>query len=252
MQHLTHPVLKSGLVRWHPWRLLTGGVLSLGLLAVAGCQNITVDSAAAAEVRFVNTSMDAPPFDMYVSGTGAAYNLGYATFTSYVALSPGEYQLKANRAGTTQALANAHVTLAGARQYTAVIGNVLGGLQETLYPDQKAPAPAGMMAVRVLQESSGAGPLSIYLVPNGGSASSTTPLAADLGYAASSGYVNIPAGTSYSVAVLTGAPGAHATLLSGVAVPVSSGAVHTLVIGDAPVGSKERLCGFVLDDVDVR
>ncbi len=225
-------------------------MLMTGLLALTGCQNITAGSTAAAEVRFVDTSIDAPPLDIYVSGTGAAYNLGYATFTSYVALSPGEYQIKANRASTAQALANAHATLAGARQYTAVIGNVLGGLQETLYPDQKSPAPASMISVRVLQESAGAGPLSVTLVPSGGTAASTASLAVDLGYAASSGYVNVPAGTAYSVFVTANALGAHATLLNGVAIPPGGGAVHTLVISDAPVGRGERLYGFVLDDVD--
>ena len=251
MQQPIHPAQRFTLARRRPWRLLAAGVAAMGSLALAGCQNIVAGTAGAAEVRFVDTSIDAPPLDIYVSGTGAAYNLGYATFTSYVALSPGDYQIKANRASTTQALANAHATLAGARQYTAVIGNVLGGLQETLYPDQKTAAPAGMTAIRVLQESASAGPLSVYLIPSGGNAATTAPLAVDLGYAASSGYSNLPAGISYSVAVSAGVAGAHATLLNGVALVANSGAVHTLVIGDAPVGSRERLYGFVLNDVDV-
>ena len=227
-------------------------MLCLAALGLSGCGSITADSPDAAQVRFVDASADAPALDLYLNTNGAAYNLSFGTVTSYVAAGPGEYRISANRANTTQALVNAKATLGATRQYTAVVSNSLGNLQETVYPDAHAPAPAGMLAVRVLNAAAGGGPVDVYLVPTNGVTAALAPLVRGLGYTGNGGYVDVPANASYSVEVVPGGmvpAAANGGLLSGVSVSGSSGAVRTVVLGDAQPGSK-GMNGFVLEDFD--
>ena len=246
------PRLRTGAVRsFAP--VLWIAVSLLGSLLLTGCQSITADSADAAQVRFVDASVDAPALDLYLNGNGAAYNLSFATVTSYLPVGPGEYHITANRGGSAQALVNTRTTLGVARQYTAVVSNTLGNLQETIYPDASAPAPAGMLAVRLLHVAAAVGPLDVYLVPSAGALAGSSPVVRGLAYEGSGGYFYVPAGGSYTVAVQPAgvAPGpASGGLLSGVSVSGISGAVRTVVIGDAPTGSAKTLSGLVLDDFD--
>ena len=233
-------------------RAAGAGLLGVSALGLSGCQSITADGPDAAQVRFVDASTDAPALDLYLNANGVAYNLSFGTVTSYVAAGPGEYHISANRANTGQALVNAKAALGATRQYTAVISNSVDNLQENVYPDAHAPAPAGTLAVRVLNAAASMGPVDVYLLPSGGSAAGSTPLARDLGYPGDGGYIDVPANGSYSVEVVPAgvAPAAgNGGLLSGVSVKGSSEAVRTVVLGDAPTGSK-GLNGFVLEDFD--
>lgn len=238
-----------------PQRLRFAGTAALCAVALGltGCQSITADSPDAAQIRVVDTSTDAPGLDLYLNGNGTAYNLGFATATSYIPVTPGEYRISANRANTSQALVTARATLGGTRQYTALVSNTLNNLQETVYPDMNAPAPPGMISVRVLHAASGMGSVDVYLVPIAGSLATTAPLVRDLGYAGGGAYVNLPANTAYTVAAVpTGVHPATAgasTTLSNVSVSGGSGAVRTVVISDAQLGGK-GLYGFVLKDFD--
>ncbi|MGI4829364.1 MAG: DUF4397 domain-containing protein [Janthinobacterium lividum] len=236
-------------------RLRLAGMVGLCLasLGLTGCQNITADSPEAAQIRLVDTSTDAPGLDVYLNGSGTAYNLGFATVTSYIPVTPGEYRISANRANTTQALVTARGSLGGTRQYTAVVSNTLNSLQETIYPDANAAAPAGMIAVRVLHAASGVGPIDVYLVPIAGTLANTAPLVRGLGYTGGGVYVNLPANTAYTVSAVPA--GVHPALagpsvaLSDVSVSGASGSVRTVVISDAQ-GNSKGLYGFVLKDFD--
>ena len=233
------------------FRVASGAALWITVGALLGCQSITADSAEAAQVRFVDTSVDAPGLDVYLNGSGTAYNLSFATVTSYIPVSPGEYRISANRANTGQALVTARAALGDTRQYTAVVSSSLGSLQETVYPDASAPAPAGMISLRVLHAAAGAGPLDVYLVPSAGTLATAAPSARGLGYTGGTAYLNVAASSAYTVLALpAGTPPAGAvTLLSGVTVSGNAGAVRTVVISDAPGGGK-GLYGFVLKDFD--
>ena len=236
-------------------RLRFAGVCGLCLtaLGLTGCQSITADSAEAAQVRFVDTSVDAPGLDVYLNGSGTAYNLSFATVTSYIPVMPGEYRISANRANTAQALVTAKAALGGTRQYTAVVSNALGSLQETVYPDANVPAPAGMISVRVLHAAAGVGALDVYLVPGSGSLATTAPLVRGLGYTGGGAYVTVPAGAAYTVVALAAgvspALAGAGGVLSGVSVAGAAGAVRTVVISDAQ-GASKGLYGFVLKDFD--
>ena len=82
------------------------------LAAVSGCGGVGVESSlSAAQVRFVEVSPGAPEMDFYVNGTGAAYNVDFANFTSYLPVSPGTASLSVTPAGTAQTVATAQGTL---------------------------------------------------------------------------------------------------------------------------------------------
>ena len=227
----------------------TCALLSLGSLGLAGCGTMAV-STTEAQMRFVDTSADAPALDVYLNGMGQAYNLDFGSFSSYVPVDAGNAQLTANRASTTQALAAGKTALLTGHRYTAVVANRLGELQEHVYPDA-APAPmAGAMTVRVLNEVEG-GPLDLYLVANAGALATATPAVSNLGYAQSGGYIRVPAGTSYAVYA---APAGSSPLspgvlkVNGASVGGASGAVRTLVLSEAGARGGKGLYGVVLED----
>jgi hypothetical protein len=165
-------------------------------------------------------------------------------------VNPGSYQISANRANTGQVLINAHAALAGAHQYTAVISNHLGSLQENIYPDAVPATVTGSIAVRVLDEAD-RGALDVYLVPNTGSLALSSPFVNALGYTADSGYFHAAANMNYTVvAVPAGAAPTPASAVSatGVVVGGSSGAVRTVVLSDGLKAEGKGVNAFVLDD----
>jgi hypothetical protein len=232
-------------------RLLSGVALVCAPLGLSGCQSIVANTPDAAEVRFVDTSLDAPAVDVYVNGTGVAFNLGYATFSSYVPVTPGSSQISATKANTGQTLVAAHAALAGAHQYTAVVSNRLGSLEENIYPDVAPAVVPGTLSVRVL-DAAEAGAVDVYLLPPPGGGQATA-IAKNLGYPGDAGYEHIPAGVSYTVlAVPAGAAPTTANALAGSGVTVSGapGAARTVVLSEAQRGEAKRMYAFVLDDFE--
>lgn len=231
-------------------RLAAAVIAAVAVLGLSGCQSMVGSSTESAQVRFIDTSVDSPALDLYVNGNGAAYSLGYATFSSYIPVTPGTSLISANRANTGQALVNAHAALAAAHQYTAVVSSRLGSLQEKIYPDLTPAAVPGMLSVRVLNEADGA-PLDVYLVPGSGSLASAAPLASGLSFTGATGYEHIAANTAYTVAAIPAgaAPSAaNAVTVSGITLTGGSGAVRTVVLSDLAGADGKGVYGFVLDD----
>jgi hypothetical protein len=229
-----HP--EPGSAQALPRRTRRMAALLLAALGLAGCQGLTSNSA---QLRVIDASPDAGLIDSYQNNAALAYNLGFGTSTNYIPMSAGSYTLAANKAGTHQALASSTESLAAGRQYTEIIAAGLANLQQTLIPDQTTPAPAGEVAVRILNEATRTGALDIYLVPMAplsGKPSPVPPLAASLSFGANSGYIDIPEGT-YAIDVLpagTLRTSSTVTLLSGAQVAYASGAVRTVVLIDQP------------------
>ncbi len=101
----------------------------LAAVGLSGCQGITSTSA---QLRVIDASPDAGVIDSYQNSSALAYNLGFGTMTTYIPMSPGVYNLAANKAGTRQTLVANSETLAPNRQYTEIIGAGLANLQQTL------------------------------------------------------------------------------------------------------------------------
>jgi hypothetical protein len=225
--------------------------LALAVALLAGCQSIDMGSA---QLRIVDASRDSGALDLYQNGTGLAYNLGFGTLTSYVAMSPGAYTLAADKAGTRQALVEASTHLAAGRQYTAIVGNGLASLQQTILLDQSTPAPPGEIALRFVDQAPHAGAVDVYLVGAGGRLASTAPIATGLSFGAVQGYLNVPAG-AYAIEVVpagTAISTATATLLTGAQVDYLSGAVRTVILldQDLPATHAPGISAVVADDAD--
>jgi hypothetical protein len=220
-----------------PIRLQVAAFCGMAASLLSGCQSIELTADNAAQVRVIDASPDAGSVDSYGNGSGLAYNLGFGMVTSYIAVPTGGYALSATRAGTKQTLTTNNVTLAAGHQYTQIVGNIAANLQQTMFVDQTEPAPAGKISVRVLNESTRPGALNVYLVAPGGKIGAIAPLAANLSFGGSSGYLDVPEGT-YAVVVApagTTPRSSAGTLMRGAQVKYESGAVRTVVLIDAPL-----------------
>jgi hypothetical protein len=217
--------------------------LLLAMAATAlltGCQGIQLGASSSAQLRIIDASPDAGSVDGYQNNAGLAYNLGFGMVTTYVPMLPGSYTLSAVKAGTKQTLATGTVSLAAGRQYTAVVGNIAAAMQQTLYVDQTQSAPAGQVAVRLIDQITRGGAVDVYLVPGSGKLAFTAPLITNLSFGGNSGYVTFPAGT-YAVVVApagTSPTSSAGTLLSGAQVSYASGAVRTVVLIDSAMAVK--------------
>jgi len=232
----------------------------LAAAGLSGCQGITSTSA---QLRIIDASPDAGVIDSYQNSSALAYNLGFGTMTSYIPMSPGVYNLAANKAGTRQTLVANSETLAPNRQYTEIIGAGLANLQQTLLLDQSTPATTGRIALRVINQTTRSGAVDVYLVPlasTPGKGTSSSPLAVNLGFGANSGYIDLPEGTYGLDVVPTGTllTSSTVTLFSGAQVEYASGAVRTVVLIDqATVGTQHAALppgvqAIVADDVDAQ
>lgn len=230
-----------------------GGVaLVTGVLAfaVAGCGSSgNFGAFPAARVRFVQVSPGAPEMDFFVRDAGAAYQLSYESYTSYLPVSPGDASFSASRAGSAQSLAGTQMMLAPGRQYTAVLVHGLGSLEERLYPDQDTPATPGQTALRVLNEVEGTGALQVYVSATDASGQPSPLRELTVLAGAASAYLELPAGVSYTVVSTTN----HNSLnlpLGSVTLKAVSGATRTVVFAGVAHGESHRVVGFTLNDAD--
>ncbi len=232
--------------------ILRVGLLGLLLAGLPGCQSINVGTSNAAELRVIDASVDAPGLDVYQNKTAIAYNLGFGTVTSYVALAPGSYTVSALKANTQTTLVAAGQTFGSTKQYTAIVGNVAANLQETILTDQSTPAPSGQISVRVVDQATRAGAVDIYLVPSTGKLTTTLPFVTNVNFGSNTGYINVPAGT-YAIAVVptgTVPVSTTVTLMTGPSVGYLAGAVRTLVLIDQQVTTTPGVQAIVAPDFD--
>lgn len=221
------------------------------LATLTGCQAM-VGNPSAAQVRVVDASPDAPGIDLYQGSDGIAYNLGFGAITSYVATAPGTYTISAATAGTHQVLSFAKPTLASSGQYTVLISDTAGNLQQLTLKDQSQAAPAGQTSLRFLDEATRSGPVDVYLVPTGHALVTVNPLLTSISFGANTGYQNIPSGT-YSLVVLPAGVNPTSTAAAsytGAKVTYPSAAARTLIFIDQPLASMPGVQVITADDYD--
>jgi hypothetical protein len=183
-----------------------------------------------------------------VNGSGAAFGLGFATYTSYLPALPGTVNLSATKAGAGQPVVTTQTTLGNGQQYTAVLSHGLGNLQEKLYTDQQTPAAQGQIALRVIDAAEHPGVLKIFVAPGGnGAAPSLTVLSLVTGSA--SGYVTVPSTGTLTVTATVG-EGVLDVPVATVPLKATSGAVRTIVFAGTLQAGAHGVVGFALDDVD--
>lgn len=218
---------------------------------LTGCANVT-GSPAVSQVRLIDASPDAPGLDVYQGSGVLAYNLGLGTVTSYVPLTPGNYTIAANTAGTKQTLAQAAGTFLNGSQYTVLIGNYANSLQELILKDQAQMAPNGQVNVRFLDQATRIGALDLYLVPSGATILTVKPVLTGVTFNANTGYLSVPAGT-YTLVALTAGTVPTATvvaLYTGTAVNYGNGSAKTIVLIDQQLVAAPGVQAIIAADFD--
>lgn len=233
----------------HPVGRLSAMVaLCLSGLITSGCGSVGADSSlSVAQVRFVEVSPGAPEMDFHVNGTGAAYGVGFATFTSYLPVIPGASVISANKAGSEQAIVATQTQLAGGHQYTAVISRRAGSVQQHVFQDGDVPAPVGQIAVRVLDELETTVPVTLYIAPAGTDGTSGSPAVLSAGAPGAGTYRYLPSTGSYLVTASVSQGGLSLPVAS-IVVKAASGAVRTVVFAGEVQAGTHNAVAFTLDD----
>ncbi len=226
-------------------------VLAALLLPLAGCAVVT-GSSAISQVRIIDASPDAPGLDIYQGASVLAYNLGLGTITSYVPITPGNYGILVDAAGTRTTLVTASGTFAASAQYTVLIGNYANALQELILKDQTIAAPTGEIDVRFIDQSTRAGAVDLYLIPSGSTILQVKPVLTNVTFNTNTGYFTVPSGTYTLAAVPTGTtPTATSTnLYTGPAVSYASGVARTIVLLDQQLITQPGLQVIIANDYD--
>ena len=225
--------------------------LSALLIGLPGCQSVT-GSPATSLVRIIDASPDAPALDVYQGSGVLAYNLGLGTITSYVPITPGNYTVQGDTAGTKQALVSATGTFLNGSQYTVLIGNYSNALQELILKDQSQAATTGQFNVRFIDQATRIGALDVYLVPTGSTIVTVKPVLTNTTFNANSGYISLPAGT-YTLVLLAAGTVPTATVVpayTGTAVVYGSGSARTIVLIDQQLVTAPGVQAIIANDYD--
>jgi len=186
-----------------------------------------------AQVRIIDTSPDAPAIDIRQTASAGLYNVAFGTISSYIPLPPGAYTQTAYTAGTRQQLAAVQASFLDGAQYTVLTGNTAAALQMTILRDQSTPAPAGQVALRILNQTTRRGAYDLYLLPAGSPLTAAVPLASRAGFGTNTGYRNLPSGAYSILAFRAGSiPTIASPLFTGAQTVYPSRAVRTLILID--------------------
>jgi hypothetical protein len=203
---------------------LTAGVSGLGLPAA--------HAATGGLLRLAHLSPDTPSVDVYVDSVGnpadkvVLRGVSYGTISSYEQVPPGTYTVAMRASGaaaSTPPVLSTTVQVAGRSARTVAGVGYFAKLGLEVLTDDLALPPAGKARLRVITAAATAKTLSVSLA--GGA-----PVAADLPFAKTTGYVDVPAGAT----TLDIAPGsAAATTLP---VTLAAGSVYSVVVLDKKGG----------------
>lgn len=203
---------------------LTGVVCALGLPAAS--------AAAAGQLRLAHLSPDTPAVDVYVDSVAdpaadvTLPGVSYGTVSDYRNVPPGMYTVSMRKAGadpkTPPVLSTTVEVGDGVARTVAGVGR-FADLGLRVLKDDLATPPAGQARVRVVAAAAQAGKVDVSL-PGG------PTIAGGLPFAATSDYVDVPAGQTALQVAPAGSP---ATSLP---VTVAPGAVYSVLVLDKPGG----------------
>jgi hypothetical protein len=230
---------------------LAAALAVVATVTLTGCQAI-VSSAPEAQVRIIHATPDTPGLDIYQGPNALAFNLGFGTVTSYIPLTPGVYTINADTAGTKQVLFSAKATFAASAQYTVLLGNSVGSPQQLTLTDQNQPAPAGQIALRVINQATRVSAVDIYLVPAGQKLSAIAPLVTGNAFGTNTGYLNVPTGTYSLIMLPAGTVPVSTTIASytGPQITYSGGSARTIILIDQPLVTTPGLKVITAEDFD--
>jgi hypothetical protein len=190
--------------------------VAVGLLSMAG--------QAAASVRVVHASPDAPNVDVFVNGTPgvnapAITNLAFRSATGYVPLPTANYNFKVTPTGlTAPVVIDVNQAIDGAQDYSIVAINFLSAITALPLVDDNTINPA---AARVRFVHAAPDVPTVDVTTSGGGST----LFNAVSFGSSGGYVSVPGGT-YDLEVRLDATNAVALPVPGVT--LQNGFVYTI------------------------
>lgn len=179
---------------------ILGLTSSLSGVAAQGGMGDCVDAlgigaAGDACINVVHASPDAPDVDVYLNGAVALEGLEFGSFSGWVAVPAGEYQVQVTPAGAAigDAVIDATVTLeAGAAYHVAATG-LVANIAPAIFQADLSALDSGTARVRVLHTGPDAPAIDVAVT--GGDV-----LVENLSFPNASGFLEVPAG-SYDLEV---------------------------------------------------
>ncbi len=206
-------------------------------LMVANGADVTelFDVDQQAGVRAVHNSADTPNVDVLVDNAVAFTDLSFpdvapgAALDGYAEVSGGTRNIKVTPTGSnSDVLIEADLDLANAQGYTVIALNLQADI-EALVLEDSVRGIATQATVRVVHGSTLAGPVNVYLLPQGESnVNVATPVLSDVPFKANSGYLAVTPGT-YNL-VVTDSSGNAA--IGPAEVNLQAGGIYTAIARD--------------------
>lgn len=181
-------------------------------------------SVAAADVRVIHASPDAPAVDVFVNGTPgvtppAISGLAFTQATPYIPLPTAMYNFQVTPTGLpAPVVINVDAMIDGSTNYSVVAMNFLSAIQPVVFVDDNTINP-GAARVRFIHAAPDVPGVDIFV------AGGVDPIFNAVTFTNSGGYIEVPAG-SYDLEVRLNDGGALALSVPGVG--LEAGTVYTI------------------------
>lgn len=115
-------------------------------------------------IRVFHASPDAPAVDVYINGKPEIRGLKYKSFSDYIALKPGPYNVQVFAAGTTtNPVISTRIEMPASRIFTAAAIGKLANISLYLIPDPRTPRKPGRAMLRFVHLSPDAPPVNLAI-----------------------------------------------------------------------------------------
>jgi len=238
------------------WQLRLPGFALAALLSLVLCSGMTSCEDVATDmqpsiVRVIDASYAASAVNVNLEGASFATNIAHGAFSKYGALKAKRAALIsiAAAAGGRPLVSTSNSMLPGQQQSILITdgGSSAGNYHIALLDDQRTAAALGHSAFRFINQGPKAGPVDIYMVPNGVTLANAVPVVTDLAPGSVTGYVNF---TSQSVRMIVTESGAMTVKYMSPAIDLSGGEVRTALIMDSQSNTTHPVTVFMGSDVN--
>ncbi len=218
-----------------PAEISAGSPISLTVLTGAGSADLlTVGTQAS--LRAFHASADAPAVDIVINDNfenPLVEDFAFTEIAGYVPVDPADYNVKVTVADNPGAIAiDADVSLVAGQFYDVLAIGPLAAIQPLVLNDD--PRPVSTYAkVRIKHASPTASDVDIYVTAPGTDINTIDPAFSAVPFAASTGYVNLPAG-DYEVTVTPA--GTKTAAIGPAPFSFANGDVFSVVARDATGG----------------
>lgn len=143
------------------WTAVAAGALALGLLLVAGCGGGT--NRTKAQVRMVNASSGYAQLDLRMADQLRFGAVTYGAGAGYAEVDPDDANGSISSTGSATSLVTFTAGLSAKKYYTVLAFGAAGALRHVVLDDNAGAPDTGRASLRVLNTSTDAGALDVYL-----------------------------------------------------------------------------------------